>query len=241
MATEPDASRETALSISLSTGSLHLRFHQRARDCRRAAGSSENVAGAATPAHSELMQRVDEAQRKGDWMKAKMLLEEIREMRRAGASETSAGQQVENPEDPDVLQRLALATYKSKYPTPEEALKAARDLLKLLEPQTTNDTETLGLWGSVHKRLWELTKESSYLDEAVRAYERGFYLRNDYYNGINYAYLLNERAAHPVGFAEAVADFVQARRVRKEVISICQPVARVQCADRVPAAWEQVS
>ena len=142
-----------------------------------------------------------------------MLLEEIREMRRAGASETSAGQQVENPEDPYVLQRLALATYKSKYPTLEEALKAARDLLKLLEPQTTNDTETLGLWGSVHKRLWELTKESSYLDEAVRAYERGFYLRNDYYNGINYAYLLNERAAHPIGLAEAVADFVQARRI----------------------------
>ena len=177
--------------------------------------------GVATPAHSELMERVEAAQKKGDWLKAKMLLEEIREMRRTGTVETSAGQQVENPEDPDVLQRLALATYKSKYPTPEEALKAARDLLKLLEPQTTNDTETLGLWGSVHKRLWELTKESSYLDEAVRAYERGFYLRNDYYNGINYAYLLNERAAHPVGFGEAVADFVQARRVRKEVVSIC--------------------
>ena len=183
--------------------------------------ASSRSAGVGAPAHSELMERVDEAQKKGDWLKAKMLLEEIREMRRTGTVETSAGQQVENPEDPDVLQRLALATYKSKYPTPEEALKAARDLLKLLEPQTTNDTETLGLWGSVHKRLWELTKESSYLDEAVRAYERGFYLRNDYYNGINYAYLLNERAAHPVGFGEAVADFVQARRVRKEVVSIC--------------------
>jgi hypothetical protein len=186
-----------------------------------AASSTANVAGTATPVHSELMQRVDEAQTKGDWIKAKVLLEEIREMRRTGTVETSAGQQIENPEDPDVLQRLALATYKSKYPTPEEALKAARDLLKLLEPHTTNDTETLGLWGSVNKRLWELTKENGYLDEAVRAYERGFYLRNDYYNGINYAYLLNERAAHPGGFAEAVADFVQARRVRREVISIC--------------------
>ena len=183
--------------------------------------ASSRSASVGAPAHSELMERVEEAQKKGDWLKAKMLLEEIREMRRTGTVETSAGQQVENPEDPDVLQRLALATYKSKYPSPEEALKAARDLLKLLEPQTTNDTETLGLWGSVHKRLWELTKESSYLDEAVRAYERGFYLRNDYYNGINYAYLLNERAAHPVGFGEAVADFVQARRVRKEVVSIC--------------------
>ena len=186
-----------------------------------AAKSSENATGTATPAHSELMQRVDEAQKASNWVKARMLLEEIREMRRAGASETSVGQQTENPEDPYVLQRLALATYKSKYPTCEEAFKAARDLLKLLEPQTSNDTETLGLWGSVHKRLWELTKESSYLDEAVRAYERGFYLRNDHYNGINYAYLLNERAAHPIGFAEAVADFVQARRVRREVIAIC--------------------
>src|SRR5215471_17984772 len=185
------------------------------------ASSTQKAGDAATPVHSELMQRVDEAQKKGDWLKAKILLEEIRDMRRAGASEGSAVQPVENPEDPDVLQRLALATYKSKYPTPEEALKAARDLLKLLEPQTTNDTETLGLWGSVNKRLWELTEDSSYLDEAVRAYERGFYLRNDYYNGINYAYLLNERAARPVGFAEAVPDFVQARRVRKEVISIC--------------------
>ena len=185
------------------------------------ASSTQSVADAATPVHSELMLRVDEAQKKGDWLKAKMLLEEIREMRRAGASETSADQQAESSEDPYILQRLALATYKSNYPTPEEALKAACDVLKLLGPQTSNDTETLGLWGSVNKRLWELTKENSYLDEAVRAYERGFYLRNDYYNGINYAYLLNERAAHPVGFAEAVADFVQARRVRREVISIC--------------------
>jgi hypothetical protein len=183
--------------------------------------TSTNITDADTPTHSELMLRVDEAEKKDYWVKAKVLLEEIREMRRAAASETSADQQVENSEDPYILQRLALATYKSKYPSPEEALKSARDLLALLEPQTSNDTETLGLWGAVHKRLWELTKESSYLDEAVRAYERGFYLCNDHYNGINYAYLLNERAAHPIGFAEAVADFVQARRVRREVISIC--------------------
>ena len=202
--------------------------------------SPKETTTAATPAHSELMQRVDEAQKKGDWVKARMLLEEIREMRRAGALETSADQKVENSEDPYILQRLALATYKSNYPTSEKALKGARDLLALLEPQTSNDTETLGLWGSVHKRLWDLTKESSYLDEAVRAYERGFYLRNDYYNGINYAYLLNERAARPIGFAEAIADFVQARRARQEVISICNqwltlnpPAARIPAGSKL--------
>jgi len=198
--------------------------------------ASSRSAGVGPPVHSEMMQRVDEAQKKGDWVKAKILLEEIREMRRAGASETSADQQVENSEDPYILQRLALATYKSEYPNPEEALRGARDLLKLLDPQVSNDTETLGLWGSVHKRLWELTKDSSYLDQAIRGYERGFYLRNDYYNGINYAYLLNERAAHAADFAETVADFVQARRVRREVISICEQwVALNPPAARVPA------
>ena len=99
------------------------------------------------------MARVDEAQRKNDWLKAKMLLEEIREMRKGKPSGENAGEP--NLEDPYILQRLALATYKSKYPSAEEALKAASNLLKLLDPQVSNDTETLGLWGSVHKRLWD--------------------------------------------------------------------------------------
>jgi hypothetical protein len=183
------------------------------------AATFATLTGTGVPAHGELIQRVDEAQKKNDWVKARVLLEEIREMRKAGARDISKDQP--ESEDPDILQRLALATYKSEHPTPEKALEGARDLLALLEPQTSNDTETLGLWGAVHKRLWELTSEHRYLDEAVRGYERGFYLRNDYYNGINYAYLLNERAAHPIGFAEAIADFVQARRVRQELISIC--------------------
>ena len=151
-----------------------------------------------------------------------MLLDDVREMRKAKDPNIPAGQQTEKTEDPYILQRLALATYKSKYPSAQEALKEARNLLALLEPQTSNDTETLGLWGSVYKRLWELTKDESHLDEAVRAYERGFYLRNDYYNGINFAFLLNVRAANTAEPAEAISDFAQARRVRKEVLSICE-------------------
>jgi ABC-type spermidine/putrescine transport system permease subunit II len=96
-------------------------------------------------------------------------------------------------------------------------------LLALLEPQTSNDTETLGLWGSVHKQLWELTKDERHLDEAVRAYERGFYLRNDYYNGINFAFLLDCRAAE-LGGEDAVADRVQARHIRERVVGICKQV-----------------
>ncbi len=176
----------------------------------------------AAPAHSESMERVDEAQRKGDWLKAKVLLEEIREMRKGANLGENAGNESPGLEDPYILQRLALATYKSKYPNQEDALKAARDLLSVLDPQVSNDTETLGLWGSVHKRLWDLTKDGSYLDRAIRAYERGFYLRNDSYNGINYAFLLNERSSHSLDLADSIADFVQARRIRREVISICE-------------------
>jgi len=169
------------------------------------------------PVHSQQMTRVDEAQKKGDWIKAKVLLEEIREARKEGSPAQGVA-----AEDPSILQRLALATYKSKYPTAEEALKAARDLLLLLEPNVSNDTETLGLWGAIHKRSWEVTKDPVALNEAIRGYERGYYLRNDYYNGINYAFLLNVRAANTDNLAEAIADFIQARRIRQEVIPICE-------------------
>jgi len=174
--------------------------------------------------HSALMQKVDEAQQKGDLAQAKVLLGAVRVMR---------------PDDPYITQRLALVTYKAKQDTPEkelQALKEACDLLYTLDPTTSNDTETLGLWGAVHKRLWDKTKDEVALDKAIRSYQRGFYLRNDYYNGINFAYLLNIRAAHSVELtkteansslatsqlAAAIADFIQAQRVREEVLPICE-------------------
>lgn len=170
-----------------------------------------------TATHSALMHEVDEAQRKGDFVSAKSLLTVIRNMRKSAASETQPA-----AEDPYVLHRLALVTVKSQHPTPQAALNEARDLLVALSPHNSHDTETLGLWGSIHKHLWEITKNSADLDEAVRAYRRGFYLRNDYYNGINVAYLLNIRAVNHMDPAEAIADYVQARRVRQEVLALCQ-------------------
>jgi MAP3K TRAFs-binding domain len=164
--------------------------------------------------HSLLMQQVDDAQNRGDFATAKSLLAVIREMIKAQAPT--------RPEDPYIIQRLALLTYKSKVPTEVKALEEARELLAALDPATSNDTETLGLWGAVHKRLWTMTKDVECLDEAIRGYERGFYLRNDYYNGINLAFLLNVRAAAGADPAEAIADYVQARRVRREVLAICE-------------------
>jgi hypothetical protein len=89
---------------------------------------------------------------------------------------------------------------------------------------TSTDTETLGLFGAVHKRLWDATKVAPHLDKAIWAHEKGFYVKNDYYNGINLAFLLNVRSTlnsdkEP---AEAITDFVIAQRVRRRVLSLCQ-------------------
>ncbi|MEP7250938.1 MAG: TRAFs-binding domain-containing protein [Ginsengibacter sp.] len=164
------------------------------------------------PTHSELMRDVDEAQKEGDWLTAKVFLTKIRK---------NAGFDKPDKEDAYILQRLALATYKAKSPNEIDSLREADGIIELLEPATSNDPETLGLWGAVHKRLWELTHDISHLDKAVNAYERGFYIRNDYYNGINYAFLLNVRAAQATDTGESIADFIQARRVRKVVLDIC--------------------
>jgi hypothetical protein len=164
--------------------------------------------------HSELMEQVDKAQKAGDFTTAKILLNTVHEIRVAANPD--------RPADPYIIQRLAFVTYKSGQPTRRQALEDARGLLETLNPMTSNDTETLGLWGAVNKGLWDETKDVKHLDEAVRSYERGFFLRNDYYNGINFAYILNVRAANTANRTEAIADFVQAERARREVISICK-------------------
>lgn len=125
------------------------------------------------------------------------------------------------PSDPQIVQRLVLATYKSKRPTPLQALQHAHALLAALSPEISTDPETLGLEGAIRKRLWEETSERPHLDRAIFSYEKGFYLKNDYYNGINLAYLLNVRAAVSPP-AEAIADFVQAERVRRHVLRVCE-------------------
>ena len=191
--------------------------------------------------HSILMQQVDEAQKKGQFVAAKSLLSSVREMMKPKPAATGGNQLIEKQEDPYIIQRLALITYKSKYPTEEAALKEARDLLNSLNPATSNDTETVGLWGAVHKRMWDLTKDTANLDESVRGYERGFYLRNDYYNGINLAFLLNVRAANASSPAEAIADYVQAQRIRREVIEICQELLKSESPSDDAKYWIQAT
>ena len=127
------------------------------------------------------------------------------------------------PNDPYIVQKLALATYKSRIPTTVDALKEAEQLLLSLQPETSTDTETLGLYGSVQKRLWDEVRDIAQLNRAIWASEKGFYVKNDYYNGINLAYMLNVRAGLPdAAPADAIADFVLAQRTRRRVLQLCE-------------------
>ncbi len=124
------------------------------------------------------------------------------------------------PEDPYIRKELALATYKSKQPDALAALQKAKRVLEPLQPETSSDSETVGLWGAIHKRLWQTASQPEDLARAIRAYARGYFIRNDYYNGINFAFLLNERAARSTA-DDAIADRVVARRIRREVLDLC--------------------
>jgi len=86
------------------------------------------------------------------------------------------------PDDPYVIQQLALATYKSEQPDRLTALQRAKEILLPLAPEVSSDAETVGLWGAIHKRVWDVNGDRADLDRAIAAYERGFYLRRDTIN-----------------------------------------------------------
>ncbi len=94
-----------------------------------------------------------------------------------------------------IICRQALATYKSKKPNELEALIKAKSLLSELKPNESQDLEVLGLGGAIHKRLFELSNDNNYLYGAIQYYEKGFQLKQDYYNGINAAFMLYKKAA----------------------------------------------
>jgi hypothetical protein len=165
-----------------------------------------------TPTVAVLMEQVEGALEREDWIGAKTLLATVRQLMKDPSGV--------RPEDPHIIQQLALATYKSKTPTAEAALQEALEILQVVHATDSHDPETLGLCAAIHKRLWQLKGLRPDLDAAIGYTQKGFLLRQDYYNGINLAFLLNVRASISEG-AEAVTDFVLARRVRREVVEIC--------------------
>jgi hypothetical protein len=159
-----------------------------------------------------LLEMFKDARKEEDWVLAIILLNKLLQ---------------KMPNDSYLKQQLALAIYKSKKPTPGEALAKAKEILETLNPYQTTDPETLGLWGAIYKRFWDLKNNETDLNEAIWSYEKGFYLKNDFYNGINLAFLLNVRASISEK-REAIADIVQGERIRKKVIAICNDILNRQ-------------
>jgi len=123
--------------------------------------------------------------------------------------------------DDYIVQQLALATYKSNEPDTVRALRKAKVILEYLQPRASFDPETLGLWAAVHKRLFELTKKGEALEEALFALERGFFIKRDYYNGINLAFILDTKAATSDSYIKEELRGV-GRYVRRKVKDICE-------------------
>ena len=139
--------------------------------------------------------------------------------RHADAVEAFAKAHALNPEEPYIIQQWALATYKSRRPSEEAALVEGLEIIDALSPDTSNDPETLGITGAMHKRLWMLKRERMSLDKAITYYGRGFEVRRDYYNGENLATCLDYRSKVQRDPAERDYDRRTASKVRESIVA----------------------
>lgn len=141
------------------------------------------------------------------------------------------------PDDPYLQQRLALATYKSKAPNELLALAKALDIINQLQPDKSNDPETLGLAGAINKRLAELTQDPAYQDIALSYYRRGWEVSRDYYNGENLANCYARRASTSEG-DEQVYFRMSAQKTWISVIDLLEKTLQEPSfADRSDKKW----
>jgi len=130
------------------------------------------------------------------------------------------------PGDAFLTQRLSVATYKNGQPDAVTANKKAYKILERLNPLSSIDIETLGIAGSIHKNLHAKTGEKSYLEKSLHFYERGYYIGNDYYNGINAAFLYWKMASIASNKEEALTYKMQALQISRHVVEICNDLMR---------------
>ena len=115
------------------------------------------------------------------------------------------------------IQQQALCRYKSEKPSKQRALTDALLILEGIGNQS--DTETFGIKGAIYKRLWEETKDNSYLDSAIESYKKGWNLYEDYYTGENYANCMYMKATVSEGELKIHSE-VEAKLTFEKIISI---------------------
>ena len=131
-----------------------------------------------------------------------------------------------------------MATYKSKRPSEEDALLKGLEIIDTLNPETSNDPETLGITGAMYKRLWLLKSERRSLDKAIAYYGRGFEVRRDYYNGENLATCLGLPEQGPTRGEERDYDRKTASKVRESIVEILErAIETASFGDRTDRKW----
>ena len=135
---------------------------------------------------SELMGRAEKSKKNEQWEEALSLFDKAKDYIEKKLAPNGVSSFVEC--------RRALCTYKGSSKD-ILALGKAMGILEELEPKNTSDPEVLGLSGAINKRIFEIGANTKHLEDAVWYYERGFSLVQDYYNGINAAFMLYKKAS----------------------------------------------
>jgi hypothetical protein len=142
------------------------------------------------------------------------------------------------PKETQFIQKLALATYKSEFPSVISALTESLTIISKLNSQNSTDVETLGLTGAIYKRLWEQTRDIEMLNLAIKFYSRGFNVVNDYYTGENLALCYNLRAKLQSDPNEKTYDTLSALKIRKSIIdTLLGEISLPQFEQRSDKKW----
>jgi MAP3K TRAFs-binding domain len=231
--TPPRLGSEAAQALARAGEAVARAGEAVAEEARR---SEPHAAGSSDPTLAAFVEQGEEAIRESQFVVAKSMFAAALRLGKLAALQGGA-----IGHDPYLIQRLVLATYKAKQPNETAALQEALGLLAKLDLENTNDPETVGLAGAIEKRLFDRTQDAEHLQRAVRYYARGYYLRDDRYNGINLAYLLNLRTDTPFDAAdqERIADLVWANRIRRHVLELCaRELAGIRDRERRTAATQ---
>lgn len=166
---------------------------------------------------SLIIEEAEEAVDNSDFVLARKLFESALKIGKGDNGKISCGN------DTYMVQRLAMATYKSQQPDKITALSDALRLLDKLDLQHTNDSETVSLAGAIEKKLYEEGQGTEHLSNAILYFQRGYYLLNNRYNAINLAFTLNCRASSTLCATkdEQIADMIYANYTRKRVLDLC--------------------
>lgn len=124
------------------------------------------------------------------------------------------------PTEPYFIQQRALCVYKVA-PKDITVLTDALAVINQLSPDSrkTNDPETLGITGAIYKNMWWATNEISSLDRAIEYYGKCFKITNNYYNGENYAFCLDEKYHYIQDGDEKIYCKMEAKKAREIIIN----------------------